>query len=392
MLNIALFGPPGAGKGTQSKLLLEKYRLSYIATGDILRQEIADGTELGKKAKSVIEKGGLASDEIIVQIIEHKIRTNTDSAGFLFDGFPRTVVQAYILEGLLRKMGTQLSCMLSLEVPRDELLKRLIHRGEIADRPDDSPEVIERRLLEYENKTKPVAGFYQDQGKFYPIKGVGSIDQIFKRLVKSIDSSLQKQWLNIVLTGRPGSGKGTQSRLLAEKYNLIHLATGDILRKEMEDNSEIGKTIKTYIDKGDLVPDEIVIRLIERKIDEHSEANGFLFDGFPVNLVQAYILDGLLSKKASTVDAAIHLDVPTLSCIRRLQHRWETSEARSYDENTDVIIHRLEKFEKKAKMVNQYYKSQGKLMKVNGETPQDEVFSNLCQIIEDVKKHRYLKP
>jgi adenylate kinase len=390
MLNIALFGPPGAGKGTQSKLLLEKYRLSYIATGDILRQEIADGTDLGKKAKSVIEKGGLASDEIIVQIIEHKIKNNTESVGFLFDGFPRTVVQAYILEGLLLKLGTELSCMLSLEVHRDELIQRLTSRGESSGRTDDTTEVIERRLKEYEDKTKPVANFYQDQGKFYPIQGVGDVPDIFGRLVNAIESSLQKEWLNIVLTGRPGSGKGTQSKLLTQKYNLIHIATGDMLRQEVESETETGHKIKAYIDKGDLVPDEIVIRLIERKIDEHSDAHGFLFDGFPMNLVQAYILDGLLSKKGSTVNAAIHIDVPTLSCIRRLQTRWETPEARSYDKNTDVIIHRLEKFEKKAKMVYQYYKSQQKLFKVNGENEKTTVFEALCKTIDEVIKHPYL--
>ena len=390
MLNIALFGPPGAGKGTQSKLLLEKYRLSYIATGDILRQEIAEGTELGRKARNVIEKGGLVSDEIIVQIIEHKIKSNTDSAGFLFDGFPRTVVQAYILEGLLRKLGTELSCMLSLEVPREELITRLTVRGESSGRSDDTLDVIEKRLLEYHEKTKPVAGFYQDQNKFYPIQGVGSINEIFERLVAAIDSSLQTEWMNIVLTGRPGAGKGTQSKLLSEKYKLIHIATGDMLRHEVESNSETGQKIKNFIDKGDLVPDEIVIKLIEKKMDEHSESNGFLFDGFPVNLVQAYILDGLLSKKGSTINAAIHLDVPTLSCIRRLQQRWETPLARSYDKNTDVIIHRLEKYERKAKMVYQYYKSQQKFLKVNAENSQDTVFENLCKTIEEVRKHPYL--
>jgi adenylate kinase len=126
MFNIALFGPPGAGKGTQSKMLIEKYNLAYISTGDILREEMAQGTVLGKKAQAVIERGELVSDDIIVQIIEKKIQTNPEVSGFLFDGFPRTVIQAYILEGLLLKMNTTLSCMISLEVPEDELMKRMM--------------------------------------------------------------------------------------------------------------------------------------------------------------------------------------------------------------------------------------------------------------------------
>ena len=121
MLNIALFGPPGAGKGTQSQWLVKKYNLTYISTGEILREEIAAGTKLGILAKDIIEKGGLVSDEIIVQIIESKIQKNPNANGFLFDGFPRTTVQCYILEGLLIKLNTSLTCMLSLEVPEDEV-------------------------------------------------------------------------------------------------------------------------------------------------------------------------------------------------------------------------------------------------------------------------------
>ena len=147
MLNIALFGPPGAGKGTQSKKLVEKYNLTYIATGDLLRQEIAEGTELGIEAKTLIEKGKLVPDDMIVQIIEKRISTNPDSKGILFDGFPRTYVQAYILEGLLMRMNSQLTCMLSLEVPRDLLVQRMLERGKTDGRTDDTLEVIEYRQI-----------------------------------------------------------------------------------------------------------------------------------------------------------------------------------------------------------------------------------------------------
>ena len=161
MLNIALFGPPGAGKGTQSKRLMEKYNLAYIATGDMLRQEIAEGTNLGKQAKDIIAKGGLVSDELIVRLIERKIKHTPQARGFLFDGFPRTVVQAYILEGLLLKFNSSLSCMLGLEVPEAELMKRLLSRGKDSNRSDDNEETIGNRLRVYESQTLPVLDYYQ---------------------------------------------------------------------------------------------------------------------------------------------------------------------------------------------------------------------------------------
>ena len=164
MLNIALFGPPGAGKGTQSKKLTEKYRLAYISTGDILRNEISNNTKLGKQAKNIIERGELVSDEIIVQIIEGFIQANTEARGVLFDGFPRTYVQAYILEGMLQRLNSKLSCMISLEVPKDELRRRMLERAKTSGRADDTAKVIENRLKEYDEKTAPVAKYYKERG------------------------------------------------------------------------------------------------------------------------------------------------------------------------------------------------------------------------------------
>jgi len=223
MLNIALFGPPGAGKGTQSKKLLEKYNLTYISTGDMLRTEIAEGSDLGMKAKSIIEQGGLVDDELVIQLIEKKIKTNPDSKGILFDGFPRTTVQAYILEGLLLKLNTSLNCMISLEAPEDELINRLLLRAKVSGRSDDNLEVIKNRLKEYENKTKPVADFYAKKNKYYPLNGVGEIDEIFKNIVDVVERTKSISQTNIVLLGKPGAGKGTQATSLVEKYNLYHL-------------------------------------------------------------------------------------------------------------------------------------------------------------------------
>jgi len=167
MLNVALFGPPGAGKGTQSEYLIKEYKLFYISTGDILRKEIKAQTKLGMEAQSIIASGGLVSDEIIVQIIENTITENRDSNGFLFDGFPRTFVQAYILEGLMIKLNKSLNCLISLEVDEEISVERLLQRGKTSGRSDDNETVIRNRLREYKEKTLPVLEFYKDKGICY---------------------------------------------------------------------------------------------------------------------------------------------------------------------------------------------------------------------------------
>ena len=386
MLNIALFGPPGAGKGTQSKLLLEKYNLTYIATGDMLRAEIAEGSDLGMMAKAVIDRGQLASDEIIVRMIEKKINTNPESQGFLFDGFPRTVVQAYILEGLLLRMNTSLNTVLSLEVDEDELVKRLALRGQVSGRSDDTPEVIQLRLKEYREKTAPVAAYYRDLGIFTPIPGMGTIEEIALHIDEVIVSSLRNTWLNVVLAGPPGAGKGTQSTKLAEKFQLVHIATGDVLRRALDEGNELGLQAKPYMDSGEMVPDEIVIRLIEKEMLKNQHARGFLFDGFPINVVQAYILDGLLKKMGSSLACMINLQVPTLESISRLLERGKTHAARSYDANAEIIIKRLMEYENQIKKVDDYYISQGKFVMVNGTGSVEEIHKVLSERIEEAFK------
>lgn len=382
MLNIALFGPPGAGKGTQSALLIEKYKLTYISTGDLLRNEIAEGSELGKIASDIIDRGQLVSDEMIVELIEKRIMLSSANNGILFDGFPRTLVQAYILEGLLLKMNTSLACMLSLEVPREELVARLLERGKSSGRSDDTAEVIEFRLEEYENKTKPVIEFYKFRNKYIPIDGVGLIPEVFKRLTESVDRTLQNVWFNLVLTGAPGSGKGTQGRLLAKKYNLYYISTGSLLRKEVKANTEIGQQVKAVMDRGDLVSDEIVIQLIEREINLHNGVRGFVFKGFPRTVVQAYILDGLLRRLDSSVSFCVELNASTLESVKRLSNRAKTSNARAYDLNTDLIIHRLEEYNEKTVAVGNFYDRQNKFASLDASGDEQTVFQRLCDKVE----------
>ena len=180
MLNIVLFGPPGAGKGTQSQNLISKYGLVHLSTGDLLRTEIARGTELGVKAREIMDRGILVSDDIVIGMIENKLDANASANGFIFDGFPRTKAQAEALDDLLQKKGTAISCMIALEVSEEELTRRLLERGKESGRADDRDEaIIKNRINEYNNKTLPLKEYYSAEGKYHSINGIGSVNDIF---------------------------------------------------------------------------------------------------------------------------------------------------------------------------------------------------------------------
>lgn len=189
MLNLVLFGPPGAGKGTQSEKLIKKYNLVHLSTGDILRSEITGGTALGLEAKKLMDEGVLVPDDVVIGMISNKLDSNKDANGFIFDGFPRTVAQAEALDELLKSKSSAISGMIALVVDQVELEKRLLNRGKDSGRPDDAnPEVIRKRIVEYNSKTAPVANFYKDQNKFTSINGIGTVDEIFGSICKVADT------------------------------------------------------------------------------------------------------------------------------------------------------------------------------------------------------------
>jgi len=191
MFNLILFGPPGSGKGTQSEKLIAKYGLKHLSTGDLLRSEIAGQTALGLEAKKIMDKGQLVPDEVVIGMISSALDANPNAKGFLFDGFPRTPAQAEALDKLLELKKTSIAVMLALNVSEEELVKRLMKRGETSGRSDDTNEnVIRARITEYRNKTEVVADYYRNFDKVIMVKGEGSVDDIFASLCKEINDKM----------------------------------------------------------------------------------------------------------------------------------------------------------------------------------------------------------
>ena len=187
MKNIVIFGAPGSGKGTQSDKMIDKYGLDHISTGDVLRSEIKKGSELGKTAAGYIDNGQLIPDELMVSILASVYDSFVDSKGVIFDGFPRTIPQAEALKKMLEERGDKVAAMIELDVPEDELMKRLILRGQLSGRADDNEETIKKRLVVYHSQTQPLIEWYKNEGVHYHINGLGELDKIFEYICQVID-------------------------------------------------------------------------------------------------------------------------------------------------------------------------------------------------------------
>ena len=187
MLNIVIFGAPGSGKGTQSERIVAKYGLNHISTGEVLRGEIAAGTELGATAQKLIDKGQLIPDELMISILASKLDSLTSGNGVIFDGFPRTIAQAEALKVMLNERGQDVTAMIELDVPEDELMTRLLLRGQLSGRADDNEETIKKRLVVYHSQTSPLIDWYKNDGKYQHINGLGTMEGIFAEIAEAID-------------------------------------------------------------------------------------------------------------------------------------------------------------------------------------------------------------
>ena len=189
MLNLVIFGAPGSGKGTQSEKLIDRYQLHHISTGEVLRDHIARGTELGRTADSYISQGQLIPDELMLRVLEHELDNNPDKTaeGVIFDGFPRTIPQALALKDMMKRRGQKIHAVIGLEVPEDQLMERMVLRGKESGRSDDNPGTIRKRLAVYHKQTQPLRDYYVGEGVYVPIKGDGTVDQVFERVIAALD-------------------------------------------------------------------------------------------------------------------------------------------------------------------------------------------------------------
>lgn len=190
MLNIVIFGAPGSGKGTQSERIVEKYGIDHISTGDVLRAEIKAGTQLGAQAKKLIDNGQLVPDALIVDMLASKLDSLTGGKGVIFDGFPRTIAQAEALKAMLAERGQEVTAMIELDVPEEELMDRLIKRGAASGRADDNEETIKKRLVVYREQTAPLKDWYKNDGKHCYINGLGDLDRISADIMAAIDARI----------------------------------------------------------------------------------------------------------------------------------------------------------------------------------------------------------
>ncbi len=188
MLNIIIFGAPGSGKGTQSQKMTDRYHLTHISTGEVLRNEIKEQTELGKLAEKYISQGQLVPDDVMVNMLDEFLTDNPDSSGYIFDGFPRTLKQGEAMDNMLKKQNKSIDVVISLDVDDDELIDRLLKRGKEMGRDDDTLETIKSRLKVYYSQTEPLKEFYSNQGKLAQVKGTGTVEEIFSRIEKVIDN------------------------------------------------------------------------------------------------------------------------------------------------------------------------------------------------------------
>lgn len=189
MINLVLFGPPGSGKGTQAAFLIEKYNLIHISTGDLFRYEMSHDTPLGQEAKAYMSKGELVPDSVTIGMLRNKVEKHPEAEGFIFDGFPRTIPQAEALDALLISMGTEVAGLISLEVGEEEIVQRILKRGETSGRADDNDEAtVRKRIAVYKSETTPVYDYYDAKGKSHSVNGLGSIDEIAGRLSAAVDT------------------------------------------------------------------------------------------------------------------------------------------------------------------------------------------------------------
>ena len=446
-MNIALIGPSGVGKGTHVAALVAEFRLLHVATGDLFRQHLSRHSALGLLARKHMDRGDLVPDEIVDAMVEERLHQAAPEEGLLFDGFPRTVYQAQFLDELFAGLARRLEAVIYLEVPDAEVTRRLSGRllcrdcqtpyhlslrppsqaascdvcgGALYQRPDDTPALIAARLRTFHRSTGPVLDYYQESGRLLILPGDGPIEQVRRAMVEAVGAVARGEGrmatradvartrgrevveapvparkvrpsVDLVLLGGPGSGKGTQAEQLCAALALPHIATGDLFRENLRRQTDLGKLAKTYMDRGELVPDDVTEAMVQQRLAGPDTVSGFILDGFPRTLPQAEALGEMLENLQRGLTRVLYINVPDEAIVERLggrlicrncqapyhrafkppaqPGRCDTCGSELYqrdDDNPATVRARLRTFHGQTEPLIEYYRRAGCLAEVDG--------------------------
>ncbi|GAB4426297.1 MAG: hypothetical protein Kow0031_06050 [Anaerolineae bacterium] len=465
-MTIALIGPSGAGKGTQAYKIATRFEWLHISTGDLFRENLDRKTALGLLGQRYMSQGELVPDEVVDAMIEewlHKVRPEKE---ILFDGFPRTRYQAEFLDSLLEKMGRSLDAAIYLRVSDEEIIERINERvichtcqtpyhlrfkppardgicdrcrGPLYHREDDNPEIMSNRLKVSHRVMGPLVSYYQRSGRLIIVDGNPSIATVFGNVMEALDAITQRktltataeeaseiqalsgevtpltkeeapqQQLNIVLFGAPGSGKGTQAEQLRNEFGLPHIATGDLFRENLKKQTDLGKLAKSYMDRGELVPDDVTEAMVRDRLERNDTATGFIMDGFPRTLGQAEALTEILTDMQRRIDAVLYINVSDEEIVNRLSGRLICRNCQTPfhvqfkppaqegvcdvcggelyqrdDDNPDTIRARLKTFHGQTAPLIDYYTQAGLLIEIKGEGEVSEITERTMQAIASI--------
>ena len=417
-MNVSFLGPACAGKGTYARELCPRFGLVHVATGDVLRLAMEAGTPSGQLAKRYMERGDLVPDEIVEEMVEDWVHMR-GADGILFDGFPRTVEQARFIDALLGAGDHQLDLVVYLEVDPEQIARRLAGRftcevcqstfherfrppaepgvcdvcgGPLFRRADGNPAILHTRLDGFRRNIAPVLRHYRSRDRLAQVDANGTIEEVKQRLATHLGSLARgevsaeqlpggaditvpgrialppaRPSVDLVLLGGPGSGKGTQAARFAEVLGVPHISTGELFRENLAEQTELGRLAKSYMDHGELVPDDITEAMVRERLSRPDTERGFILDGYPRTRAQAESLDAMLAEIGRRLTAALNIRVSDDEIFRRLAGRGRE------DDDPQTVKTRLKTFHIHNGSLLDYYREAGLLHEIDGEGTPEEV-------------------